>query len=128
MSVTRYTGNAYSDGVARRAQRQTPSAMTLSEAVRAAIQDHLQTDIAEKTGMSQSQISRFSTGGTPPSLDQIVAIEDAAGRPRGFILRAAGYVADTLTIEDAIDADPTLTDENRRILHAVVQSVRPPRS
>lgn len=90
--------------------------MTLAEAIRAAYRGKLtQTELSDKVGVAQNTISRWSTGDVEPSLVQISAVEKACGMPRGFILRAAGFVKDASTPEEAIAGDHRL-DATRRAL------------
>jgi transcriptional regulator with XRE-family HTH domain len=68
-------------------------------------------------GVAQSSVSDFERGERMPSLEQMEAIEQAAGRPAGFILRLAGYLPEPDT-GWSIDTDPALDDGGRRALRA----------
>lgn len=84
--------------------------MPLHEAIRTAYAGRArQEDIADKIGINQSQISRWSRGENLPTLEQLAQIEDAAGRPRGFILNAAGLTSPVTTVREAVAMDPNLS-------------------
>jgi transcriptional regulator with XRE-family HTH domain len=81
-----------------------------------------QVQVARRMGVDQTRISRLALGKwkpeNGPDPDVLARIEEACGRPRGWILIAAGYVADVgvLTVEDAINADRALTEPLRQAL------------
>lgn len=83
---------------------------------------YTQTELAKFVGVAQNTVSRWTTGEVEPSLSDIVAIENACGLTRGHILRAAGLVADALTTEDVIAADPRLDRARRRLVLAAYQA------
>lgn len=100
------------------------AAMPLHQAIRAAYKGRArQEDIAEQLGINQSQVSRWSRGESTPTLEQLAQIEDAAERPRGFILNAAGLIAPVLSVPDAIAMDPQLDDRDRNSLLALYRSM-----
>lgn len=66
--------------------------------------------------VSQPQVSKWEKGKQAPSIQAIMAIEDALGRPRGWIFRAAGLVAEPVDVREAVASDPSLSDEARRVL------------
>jgi transcriptional regulator with XRE-family HTH domain len=53
-----------------------------------------QAELVEATGLHPSEISDFLKGKREPLLPKIALIDKACGMPRGWILRAAGYVDD----------------------------------
>lgn len=57
-----------------------------------------------------------------PRLDDLVRIEQILGKPRGFLLRSAGYVADATSARDAILGDPKLSESHRALLLATYDS------
>lgn len=68
-----------------------------------------QTDLANRAGVTQSEISYWERGEREPSLHDVQRLEVALGVPRrGALLLAAGIVEVRSDIEDAIDADPKL--------------------
>lgn len=69
--------------------------MSLSHALRTASEGWTQTRLALATGISQDRLSRLLTGSrnATPTLHQIAAIEDAVGKPRGFVLTLAGFAS-----------------------------------
>lgn len=94
------------------------TALPLGAAIAAAIGGVItQTALAEIVGVTQPTISRWVNGSILPTLDDLTAIEQASGRPRGWILHAAGYIEDVLTVPEAIDMDAALTDSARRAMH-----------
>lgn len=101
--------------------------MPLHEAIRTAYAGRArQEDIADKIGINQSQISRWSRGENLPTLEQLAQIEDAAGRPRGFILNAAGLTSPVTTVREAVAMDPNLSDDWRRAILAVYDQALEP--
>lgn len=96
--------------------------MDLGQAVARALSGHRQVDVAERLGVSQNSISRWKTGDQRPALDQIAALEEACGRPRGFVLRLAGYVDDVVDVETAISADPELDDIGRGVVRSAYRN------
>lgn len=99
--------------------------MDLHDAIRLAYKGRItQTALAEQLGVQQNTISRWVTGETTPSLDQIKALEVAAGRPVGFVLRQAGFVESSRTLENAVDSDPTLDEADRRLVRDAVDFAR----
>lgn len=73
-----------------------------------------QTDLAHTLGVDQAMCSRWETNPHwNPRIDDITAIDDALGQPRGTLLRTAGYLDDTTTTEQAVMADPNLTPDGR---------------
>jgi transcriptional regulator with XRE-family HTH domain len=95
----------------------------LAAAIRAAYAATLtQTELANVLGVAQNTISRWSTGEVEPRLDDIAAIEDACGLTRGHILRAAGYVANTASPEEAVAADHRLDPARRDLLVAAYRA------
>lgn len=81
-----------------------------------------QVEVARRMGVDQTRISRFALGkwkpDNGPDPDMIARIEAACGRPRGWILQAAGYAAGdgAVSVEDAINADRGLTGPLREAL------------
>jgi transcriptional regulator with XRE-family HTH domain len=69
-----------------------------------------QVDLGPRIGVTQATVSRWEQGELP-SLDQVVAIEDALGLARGELLVAAGYAPATAPLAEAIRADTTLADD-----------------
>lgn len=68
----------------------------------------------------QSTISRWERGlAERPTLEEINAIEEVTGKPRGWILVRAGYVELPSSTRDAIVADTALDDQHRDIMLAV---------
>ena len=78
--------------------------------------------LARALDTDQGTISRYERSAMEPSLDTIAAIEDACDRPRGFILRLAGYVDDSEGVLDSLSNDPVLSDDQREILAATYRA------
>jgi tetratricopeptide (TPR) repeat protein len=73
-----------------------------------------QNQLAEALGVDQTMCSRWeSNPNWNPRIDEIAAIDDALGQPRGSLLKAAGYIADITTTEQAVMADPALGPDGR---------------
>lgn len=73
--------------------------------------------LSELLGIDQSLISKYARGAVAPPLDFLEQVDVALARPRGHVLRLAGYVDDEST--DAIAAiqhDPYITDGQRDAL------------
>jgi transcriptional regulator with XRE-family HTH domain len=105
----------------------------LHEAIREAYEGQFtQAQLADRLGIDQTWVSRLSNGrwgaSGGPTPDLLARIEEAAGRPRGWILIQAGYVDGVNTTAEAIAVDPDLTDSARRIISSyyegVVQSLK----
>src|SRR5213592_2060649 len=64
-----------------------------------------QAQVAQRMGVDQTTVSRLANGKWGdqggPTPDVLARIEEAAGRPRGWILVQGGYVADVLTVAEA---------------------------
>jgi|1186.fasta_scaffold856051_2 transcriptional regulator with XRE-family HTH domain len=92
----------------------------IHEAIRAACAGIDQRDIAKAVGVEQSTISRWMRGATQPSFEKLKRLEDAAGRPRGFVLRLAGFIdeADGADARYAIHQDQALSVEAKSMLVA----------
>lgn len=90
--------------------------MNIGEAIRHAYGTSTQADLAAALGVTQGAVSKWVRGDLSPSLEQLAAIEVATGRPRGFILRCAGFVEDVTTVESALLNDPAISDDSRDLL------------
>jgi transcriptional regulator with XRE-family HTH domain len=77
-----------------------------------------QARLAELVGVDQSTISNLKRGVYEPTPSQIAALEKACDRPPGWVLRQAGFVAESRTVLDAIAVDPDLDDVWRDSLTA----------
>jgi hypothetical protein len=84
--------------------------------------------LARALGYSQPSVHQWVSGASLPKIVDIPRIEDACGRPRGFILHLAGLVAPVRTVEEALAMDPTLDDAGRSVVlgayHGVVDHYR----
>lgn len=80
----------------------------LGQAIRDVRGDLTQAQLADAVNTDQGTVSRWENGNLRPELDDLRAIEDAAGVPHGTILRRAGYVAEIKTVRDALEADRTI--------------------
>lgn len=85
-----------------------------------------QAQLAQRMGVDQTTVSRLANGRWGeqggPAPDVLARIEDAAGRPRGWILVRAGYIADVATVPEAIAMDSRLTADARRMVLRVYES------
>lgn len=100
-------------------------AMSIGEAVRVTYEGAglTQQQLAERlgAGVDQPTVSKMVRNQRRPSLEEIRAIEDAAGVPHGAVLRAAGFVDLGASVPDAIAADPGLTPVARSALVAAYE-------
>ncbi len=113
---------ANDDQPRQRTRRNLPPS-PIASAIRSAYAGRLtQAELARQLGVAQNTISRWSTGEVEPRLDDIVAVENACKLPRGFLLRAAGYVEHDSTPEMAIAADHRLDDARRELLLAAYRA------
>jgi transcriptional regulator with XRE-family HTH domain len=81
-----------------------------------------QAELARQLGVAQNTISRWSTGEVEPRLQDIAAVEAACRLPKGFLLRAAGFVEHDNTAEMAIAADHRLDAARRELLLAAYRA------
>lgn len=82
-----------------------------------------QAEIATAIGVTQGQVSAWMTGRERPTIDRILQVEEACGRPRGFVVVNSGLVDDHPTVEQAIDMDGLLTDDDRDMLKAAYEAL-----
>lgn len=116
------SASAVADAPRQRVRRNVPPS-PIAQAIRSAYAGRLtQAELARQLGVAQNTISRWSTGEVEPRLDDIVAVENACKLPRGFLLRAAGYVEHDSTPEMAIAADHRLDDARRELLLAAYRA------
>lgn len=92
--------------------------MALGAAIRTARGRTTQEKLAELLETDQSRVSKWERDHHRPSLEEVRAIEDALGRPRGFILVQAGLVELPQGLEDQIALDERLSDGERELLLA----------
>jgi len=115
--------NLSTDELARQRTRRNLPPSPIAAAIRSAYAGRLtQAELARQLGVAQNTISRWSTGEVEPRLDDIAAVESACKLPRGFLLRAAGYVEHDSTPEMAIAADHRLDDARRELLLAAYRA------
>lgn len=98
--------------------------MTIGAALRSARGSRTQTAVGEAMDPQAKQptISGWESDTAAPTLDQIAEFEHACGRPRGFVLRLAGYVEDPTNTRDAIAADPLLEEGIRSTLLTIYET------
>jgi hypothetical protein len=115
-----------------------PAADALSRALRSCYNNAglRQTDVVERVQgggnpdlgrdfVTQPKLSRWSTARDRPPLDVLPVIEFVCERPVGSILHAAGYVQDVVpTVKYAIEMDPSLSPEAKRMLLASYEAMR----
>jgi transcriptional regulator with XRE-family HTH domain len=103
----------------RASSRIASSPLSLADAIRATYAGLMtQVQLAGRLGVTQNTISRWSTGESEPSFREVAEIERTCGRPRGFILRAAGFVEEPLNAEEIIAMDPRIDSPRRALLLA----------
>lgn len=95
----------------------------IAAAIRSAYTGQMtQAELARQLGVAQNTISRWSTGEVEPRLEDIAAVEQACKLPKGFLLRAAGFVEQDTTPEMAIAADHRLDAARRELLLAAYRA------
>lgn len=98
--------------------------MMLGAAIREVRGNLTQDELAAKLNTDQGTVSRWENGKLRPDLNDIKAIEDAVGVPHGTVLRRAGYIAEVVTVEDALEADASVPREHIPAILAVVDAAR----
>lgn len=95
-----------------------PEDSQLSEALRIAYEQAgvAQTQIAEALGVDQPTVSKWARGERPPPLWALPVVDALCGKPKGHVLRLAGYVEDDVTVETAIQSDPELEADDKGML------------
>lgn len=93
----------------------------LAKAVDELLGDRTRDWLAKELQVEDSTISRLLSGQTRPRVDQIVAIEEALGAPRGYLFRALGVVDDATTLDALIEATP-LDPGVRRLLRVALEA------
>lgn len=76
-----------------------------------------QQEIASRLNQKQQTISGWARR-REPRLDDLSSLEVVLGRPRGYLLRAAGYVEEQASARQALVADPALGERELRIVLA----------
>lgn len=76
-----------------------------------------QGDVAEALNVDPATVSRWSRGMQRIDLEVFPLLDELCGRPHGYVLRLAGYVADSdADVRAAIEADRLLTDKSKSAL------------
>lgn len=102
--------------VDKRRKTPHPAPVSLGVALRAARKPRTQDEMAEALGVDQATISKWERGVSRPTLEEIRAFEEAAGRARGSVLVATGSVELKEGVELAITADDRLGAEQKDYL------------
>jgi transcriptional regulator with XRE-family HTH domain len=81
--------------------------------------------LAEQVGVTGGHISRIVSGQIANvAVEMIRSIEDALDLPRGFLLRAGGYVEEATTLEGLLEADGSLSEAARTFLRTSLRVAR----
>jgi transcriptional regulator with XRE-family HTH domain len=106
---------------------------TFGEALRLVLADRAmsQQELAESLGLSsQSVVSQWISGVHEPSPSRVFAIERELAVPPGHLSRLLGYLPITavpaVDVSAALQADTALTDQQRRAVLAVYDTLRGP--
>lgn len=92
----------------------------IGAAIKDALGDRSQAWLGEQLDLDPSVVSRIISGRIAElTVDRVAEIEQVLGVTAGTLLRAGGYVADQVTVADAITADATLNPEQKRTLRNV---------
>lgn len=73
-------------------------------------------ELGDKAGLTQSRVSELELGQYAPKLDEVEALEQAFGLPRGGLLIEAGWLTLPTTAIDLIRVDPELSPGWRKIV------------
>jgi transcriptional regulator with XRE-family HTH domain len=93
--------------------------LAIAEALRTARDDAglTQQELGDRVGLGQPAIQKWESGRRKiTDLNRLAELEAAMGHSRGYVLRLAGYVEDAQTARQAIEHDPLLTPDHRRIV------------
>src|SRR5688500_3037091 len=91
-----------------------PPRARISKAFRKAYKDAglTQETLGQRLGIPQGTISKYARGEVAAPLDVLERVDEACGRPKGHVLRLAGYVDDgPVDVLAAIESDPALWDD-----------------
>lgn len=75
-----------------------------------------QVQIAEECEVDQPTVSKWARGVLQPPLWALPIIDELCGRPKGHVLRLAGYVEDDFDVEAALAVDPSFADPDDRAM------------
>lgn len=98
--------------------------VSLGQAIRELRGQLTQVELAARVKTDQGTVSRWEHGNLKPELDDLKAIEEAVGAPHGTIVRRCGYVAELVTVEDALQADPTIPRDQLHLIFAAIEAAR----
>lgn len=79
--------------------------------------------LAKKLDVEPGQLTSRWEASREPSLTDIGRIEEALDLPRGYLLRAAGYVDEVISPEEAIANDKRLTPMKRDLVMGALMSM-----
>lgn len=98
-------------------------AVTLGEAIaKCRGESHSQFQLALALGMTPSGVAKWEQNERQPKLVEITRVEEACGRPRGFILALAGFVTD-----EGLKAARDALKPPRRVVGSAAEGGRPKR-
>jgi transcriptional regulator with XRE-family HTH domain len=124
--ATKRTDTTPSEGLARGSQDVVLAGKVGAAIIAARHPDITQAELARRTGIDQPTVSKLERGlrPTPITLWEMLAIEQATGRPPGWILSRSGITNPThgLDIAAAVNADADLTSLARRMLLAAIDA------
>jgi transcriptional regulator with XRE-family HTH domain len=100
----------------------------VGEAISLAIGTRTQKEVAEAIGEAPSTITRWvqNKAGYTPGYEDLARIETVCRLPLGYILHAAGFIADVKTVPEAIAMAPELDDPARVILMQAYEALVSP--
>lgn len=100
------------------------------DALKVLLGDRPQQWLANELGVSQSAISQWIKAQTEPLPPRVFEIERVLGVEPGTLSRLLGYRpddgADTLSVEAAILADPSLTDDQKNRFLGLFRDITAP--
>lgn len=106
--------------VDKRLSRADSPLVLLGQAIKDSLGGRTQAWLAAELDLDASVVSRMIAGEIKDlTVDRVAEIEAILDCTPGTLLRAAGYVADTVNVLDAITADRNLSAEQKRTLRNV---------
>lgn len=82
-----------------------------------------QAELAQRLGQKLNRISTYFNN-REPNIRQTILMERAFGLPSGWLLTHAGYLEPPQTMEGWISVDPTISEDGKRMLLSLLESLR----
>jgi transcriptional regulator with XRE-family HTH domain len=88
-----------------------------------------QSGLSQKLGLSRSAVWQWENGETVPTPDNVATVEQALGLQPGSLSRLLGYLPagvvdqETISVIEALEADPRLGERERELLAAMYRQL-----